>query len=136
MSRQSGWQLTGSAPEAYERYIVEAFMLGWAQDLVEAAGVKSGDRVLDVACGTGVVARFSANSVGPNGQVVGLDLNAGMLAKARQLQQASGDLAVDWQEGNAGAIRFPDAAFDVVLCQQGLQFFPDKMGPLREMRRV
>ena len=136
MSRQSGWQLTGSAPEAYERYIVEAFMLGWSQDLVERAAVQSGDRVLDVACGTGVVARFASHLVGPSGHVVGFDINAGMLAKGRQEHQASDGPPVDWQEGNAGAIPFPDAAFDVVLCQQGLQFFPDKAGPLSEMRRV
>jgi ubiquinone/menaquinone biosynthesis C-methylase UbiE len=66
---------------------------------------------------------------------VGVDLNAGMLAMARTLPPSSG-AAIEWKEGNAAALPFPEAAFDVVLCQQGLQFFPDKPAALRDMRRV
>lgn len=135
MSQSSGWQLSGSASEAYERYIVQAFMQGWTHGLLDVATLAAGARVLDVACGTGVVARQAASRVGKQGHVVGVDLNAGMLAMARMLPQPSG-ASIEWKEGNATALPFPEATFDVVLCQQGLQFFPDKSAALRDMRRV
>jgi SAM-dependent methyltransferase len=91
--------------------------------------------VLDVACGTGIVARLAALQVGSRGQVTGLDLNPGMLAVARALPPGSGAM-IDWREGSAVALPFADATFDVVLCQQGLQFFPDRLAALCEMRRV
>ena len=103
--------------------------------LIEAATLQPGDRVLDVACGTGVVARLVAPQLDARGKVVGLDLNAGMLSVARALSQAAG-LAVEWQEGSALALPFSDATFDVVLCQQGLQYFPERPLALREMQRV
>jgi ubiquinone/menaquinone biosynthesis C-methylase UbiE len=103
--------------------------------LIAAAALQPGDRVLDVACGTGIVARLVAEQIEAEGSVVGLDLNAGMLAVARSLSQAAG-FAVEWQEGNALALPFSDATFDVVLCQQGLQFFPDRPLALKEMHRV
>lgn len=136
MSQSSGWQLSGSASEAYERYIVQAFMQGWTQGLLDLAGLAAGARVLDVACGTGVVARQAASRAGKEGHVVGVDLNAGMLAMARMLPQPPAGAAVEWREGNATALPFPEATFDAVLCQQGLQFFPDKPAALQEMRRV
>lgn len=83
--------------------------------------------MLDVACGTGPVARYVAPLVGPMGRVLGLDLNAGMLAIARAMAQ---------REGNATALPFPDASFDRVCCQQGLRFFPDRPATLQEMCRV
>ncbi|HEX2518031.1 MAG TPA: methyltransferase domain-containing protein [Castellaniella sp.] len=135
MSQPSGWQLSGSASEAYERYIVQAFMQGWTHALLDVATLAAGARVLDVACGTGVVARQAATRVGKQGHVVGVDLNAGMLAMARMLAQSSG-ASIEWKEGNVTALPFPEASFDVVLCQQGLQFFPDKPAALRDMRRV
>ena len=136
MSQSSGWQLSGSASEAYERYIVQAFMQGWTRGLLDMASLAAGARVLDVACGTGVVARQVASRVGKHGHVVGVDLNAGMLAMARMLPQPPEGAAVEWQEGNVTALPFPEASFDAVLCQQGLQFFPDKPAALQEMRRV
>jgi ubiquinone/menaquinone biosynthesis C-methylase UbiE len=125
------WQLAAGAPELYERYLVPAMTAMWAADLVERAGVGRGERVLDVACGTGVVAREAARRVGDDGRVAAIDLNAAMLAVARSLPAP-----VDWVEGSALALPFADAAFDVVLCQLGLQFFPDRLAALREMRRV
>jgi ubiquinone/menaquinone biosynthesis C-methylase UbiE len=89
--------------------------------------------VLDVACGTGVVARLAAKAMG-NGHVTGLDLNAGMLAVARGVQ--SEGAPIEWIEGSALDLPFPAEKFDVVLCQLGLQFFPDQGRALREMRRV
>jgi SAM-dependent methyltransferase len=89
--------------------------------------------VLDVACGTGIVARLAATKVRP-GQVTGLDLNAGMLAVARSLPNDGAP--INWTEGSAVDMPFPSGHFDVVLCQQGLQFFPDQPGALRELHRV
>src|SRR4030095_12890191 len=96
----------------------------------------AGARLLDVACGAGVVARLVATRVGQEGRVVGVDLNTGMLATARMLPQSPTGVSVEWLEGNVTALPFPEAAFDAVLCQQGLQFFPDKPAALRDMRRV
>jgi len=91
--------------------------------------------VLDVACGTGIVARLVAARVSPKGRVVGLDSSPAMLAMARSLSPISGT-AVEWTEASALAIPFPEATFDLVLCQQGLQFFPDRPAALREVHRV
>lgn len=91
--------------------------------------------MLDVACGTGAVTRQVAPLVGEAGSVVGLDHSPGMLAVAGALPAPAG-AAIAWREGSAGALPFPDAAFDLVLCQQGLQFFPDRPAAVREMRRV
>ena len=135
MSRQSGWQLSGHAPAAYERYIIPAFMGAWAQDLVETAAVHAGERVLDVACGTGVVTRQAAAVAGALGQIVGLDVNTGMLEMARQISPPEG-ATITWREGDVTEMPFPDASFDVILCQQGLQYFPDRKAALREIARV
>jgi ubiquinone/menaquinone biosynthesis C-methylase UbiE len=135
MPQPSGWQLSGSASEAYERYIVRAFMRVWTDALLDVAKVAAGTRILDVACGTGVVARQAASRLGKHGHVVGVDLNEGMLAVARTRPQPS-DASIEWKQGNATALPVSEATFDVVLCQQGLQFFPDKPAALRDMRRV
>ena len=127
---QQQWQVVGSAPENYERYLVPAIFAPWASDLVELAGLRSTDRVLDVACGTGIVARLAAKRI-RGGRVVGLDLNAGMIAVARSIAPE-----IEWQEGNALEISASDGSFDVVLCQQGLQFFPDRAAAASQMRRV
>jgi SAM-dependent methyltransferase len=126
-------ETAGTPGEIYERYLVPAIFAPWAPELVEAAGVRPGQRVLDVACGTGAVTRLLADRVGQTGRVVGLDLNAGMLATARA---AVTNTRIEWLEGNAMHMALPDAAFDAVVCQQGLQFFPDKAAALKEMRRV
>jgi SAM-dependent methyltransferase len=135
VEQQTQWQVAGSAPENYERHLVPAIFGPFAADLVEVAALRSGERVLDVACGPGVVARLATEVVGATGRVVGVDLNAGMLAVARTLPASAG-APVEWREGDAAALPLPDGAFDVVLCQQGLQFFPDRPAALREMRRV
>jgi len=121
--------------ETYEQYFVPAMFLPWATILLRHAALQSGERVLDVACGTGIVARQAAPLVGPGGQVVAVDMNPAMLGVARALPAPSG-ATITWQEGNAMALPFPDGAFDVVLCQHGLQFVPDRAGAVREMRRV
>ena len=129
------WQLEGDSPELYERYLVPAVTLPWAVDFVRRVGVRSGDRVLDVACGTGAVARVAAVRVGNGGRVPGLDVNGRMLAVARS-QAPARAVSIGWYEGSALALPFEDGEFGVVLCQLGLQFFADRMAALREMRRV
>ena len=135
MGEQAGWQLSGDASEAYERYVVPYIMGPWAPGFVELAVLQPGERVLDLACGTGLVARLAAHKVGPTGRVTGLDLNTGMLAVARELPPPSGAL-ITWAEGSALAMDLPDVSFDVILCQQSFQFFPDKPAALCEMHRV
>jgi SAM-dependent methyltransferase len=138
MSEPSGWYQAGfggSLAELYERYMVPAIFGPWAEDLLDAAALQPGERVLDVACGTGVVARAAAPRVGPAGAVVGLDLNPPMLAVAAALPPVAG-AAIAWQAGNAVALPFAERSFDVVVCQQGLQFFPDRPAAMRELRRV
>lgn len=127
---------TGENPaEAYQRYFVPGMFIAWSEVLLERAAPQSGEQVLDVACGTGVVARNVAPKVGSTGSVVALDINPAMLAVARSTPASSG-ASITWQEGSALALPFPDETFDLVLCQQGLQFFPDRVVALKEMRRV
>ncbi|HEY1780208.1 MAG TPA: methyltransferase domain-containing protein [Roseiarcus sp.] len=127
------WQLEGSAAELFQCYLVPAITSRWAEDLVHRAQLRTGELVLDVACGTGVVARLAATKVRP-GQVTGLDLNAGMLAVARSLPNDGAP--INWTEGSALDMPFPSGHFDAVLCQQGLQFFPGQPRALRELHRV
>jgi ubiquinone/menaquinone biosynthesis C-methylase UbiE len=127
------WQLDGIAPELYEKYLVPTITTKWADDLVGRSQLTAGEEVLDVACGTGVVAR-SVSRCMLHGHVTGLDLNKGMLAVAQTL--VSEGAPIDWIEGSALDLPFPAGKFDLVLCQLGLQFFPDQGRALREMRRV
>lgn len=125
------FQIPVAAAELYEAKFVPALFGEWAPHLVDAAGVAPGHAVLDVACGTGVVAREAARRVGERGKVVGVDLNPAMLAVARRLRP---DL--EWRQADAAALPFADGSFDVVLCQAALMFFPDVARALREMARV
>ena len=106
-----------------------------AGQLLELAAVRPGERVLDVACGTGIVARGAAAKVGAAGSVVGTDLNEGMLEVAREVTAGRAG-GIEWRAADAAALPLPDAAFDLVCCQQGLQYFPDQPLALREMHRV
>ena len=124
----------GNPPANYERFFVPAIGAPLATDLIHLAALRPGERVLDVACGTGVVARLASQQVGATGTVAGLDVNPGMLAVARSATPPG--IAIEWHEASAEAMPLPDTSFDVVLCQMGLQFMPDKQAALREMRRV
>lgn len=123
-----------SVPENYEGYFVPAIGSPVANELMKIAALNQGERVLDVACGTGVVARLASQEIGAAGKVAGLDINPGMLTVARSTTPPGA--AIDWYEASAESIPLPDASFDVVLCQMGLQFVPDKHAALSEMRRV
>lgn len=115
----------------YEELFVPRIGRPYATALVEAADVRPGERVVDVACGTGIVARLAAERTGPDGSVAGVDINAGMLAVARSIAPT-----IEWYEAPAEALPLADSAVDVALCNLGLMFFPDKVAALREMRRV
>jgi ubiquinone/menaquinone biosynthesis C-methylase UbiE len=127
------WQLDGSAAELYQRYLVPGITSKWAEDLVQRAELRAGESVLDVACGTGVVARLAAKEVAPE-KVTGLDLNGEMLAIARSFPDDGA--SIEWIEGSALDLPFSSDEFDVIFCQLGLQFFPDRPRALAEMRRV
>ena len=127
-------QYGGNAAENYERYFVPTIGIPFATALLEAAGLHRGERVLDVACGTGVVTRLAAEQVGSSGAVAGLDINPAMLAVARSV--SSSGAAIEWHEASAESLPLADGSFDVVLSSLGLQFVPDKASALREMRRV
>jgi len=127
--------LRGHSAEFYERY--SRFMLEpWVPVLVQAVRLQSGERVLDVACGTGFVARHAAECVGARGTVTGVDINVEMLAVAKASTASRAALTIDWREADVSHLAFPDGSFDVALCQQGLQFFPDRLGALQEIRRI
>jgi ubiquinone/menaquinone biosynthesis C-methylase UbiE len=135
MDDQARWQVDDDAAAAYQRFLVPAVTGPWAAVLVDRVGLRQGERVLDVACGTGAVARLAAERVGTSGRVTALDINARMLEVGQSLPPVVG-AAIDWREGSALAMPLPGGAFNVVTCQLGLQFFPDRPLALREMRRV
>jgi SAM-dependent methyltransferase len=128
------WQVTGTAPQIYQERLVPAIFGLWAPQVAQLADIRPGDRVLDVACGTGVVARLAAEQAGPTGRVTGLDPNPGMLEVAASLPAPGAPLS--WQQGRAEELPHPDGSFDVVCCQLGLQFFTDRPAGLRQMARV
>lgn len=121
--------------ELYERYLSSTISNPWTRVLLKYAAPQPGEHALDVACGTGSVARHVAPVVGAGGKVVAFDINPEMLAVARSLSAPMG-ATIEWREGDAIALALQDAAFDLVLCQQGFQFFSDRAASLREIRRV
>jgi SAM-dependent methyltransferase len=125
------WQVSTDAAEVYESCFVPAIFGAWAGPVADAAGIRTGDRVLDVGCGTGVLAREALRRVGREGQVVGLDLNEGMLAVAARTEPG-----VEWRQGDAASLPFEDASVDVVVSQFALMYFPERAASLREMWRT
>jgi len=115
----------------YEEKFVPALFAPWSARTIATAGIEAGNRVLDIACGTGVVTRDIATITGPDSLPVGLDLSPGMLAVAHSLQPK-----IDWRQGDACRLPFADDGFDRVVCQFGLMFFADRVRALAEMRRV
>jgi ubiquinone/menaquinone biosynthesis C-methylase UbiE len=120
-----------SAAEVYDEFFLPALFAAWPPELIAKARVGPGMRVVDVACGTGVLAIEAGKATGPGGSVVGVDLNPGMLMVAR-----TKDPSIDWREASAEALPFDSDEFDAALCQFGLMFFQDRNAAIREMLRV
>lgn len=125
----------GSVPENYRRYLEPVLFAPWADRLVAYAGVRQGDVVLDVAAGTGAVARVAARAAGVDGSVIASDISAAMLDYAAR-GQAPLCARISTLVSPATALDLPDASVDVVLCQHGLPFMPDRVAVLRECLRV
>jgi len=121
--------------QMYEQFLVPAMYLPQAREIIRLAKPKAGENVLDVACGTGIVAREVSPLVGKVGAVTGIDFTPGMLEVARQIKQPGGPV-INWMEGNAMAMAFDDETFDLVTCQQGAQFFNVRLTGFKEMKRV
>jgi len=124
-------QVSTSAADVYEEFFLPALFEQWASRLAERAHLRSGEKVLDVACGTGVLARAAIQYVGPSGKIVGLDRNDGMLSVARRKAPQ-----IEWRQGRAEALPFAADDFDAVMSQFGLMFFDDRRAAIREMSRV
>jgi SAM-dependent methyltransferase len=125
------FQITREQAAAYEELFVPALFAQWAPMMADLAEIREGDRVLDVACGTGVAARAAADRLGASGSVVGLDLNPAMLEIAARTR---GD--IEWREGDVSELPFGEESFDAVLCQSAVFFFPDVDRAFSEMARV
>jgi len=130
MDRTESFLIPLDVAESYEARFVPAIFAEWAPRLLDAVEISPGDRVLDVACGTGVVARDAAARVGAE-RVVGVDLNPAMLKVARRIAPD-----IDWREGDAVALPVDDASFDVATCQMALMFMPDRRAVWADMRRA
>jgi len=131
MNEHEKGQVAATAAHIYEQFFVPALFAEWPAQVLGAAGVRPGEAVLDVACGTGILARTAVHVVGSQGSVVGLDINEGMLAVARQ--QAP---AITWEIGPAEDLPFAANSFDRVVSQFGLMFFTDPVKAIAEMGRV
>ena len=131
MTETVTWQVSDDAAVVYEQKFVPALFGHWPGQVADDAAIARGDHVLDVACGTGVLAREAAKRVGAAGSVTGLDLNEGMLMVAKRILPD-----VDWHQGDAADLPFADHRFDVVVSQFALMYFPDPVAALREMWRV
>jgi ubiquinone/menaquinone biosynthesis C-methylase UbiE len=132
---ETRYQLEGNAPQLYERETVQTLGRPLAELMLTHVALHAGDRVLDAACGTGIVARVAAQRGVALAHIVGIDLNAGMLDVARAHTPTTG-VPVEWRQGDVCTLSFPERRFEVVLCQQGLQFVPDPGAALREIHRV
>lgn len=124
------WQLSGNMAERYEEHLVPVIFTPWANDLIARVDFAPGDRLLDLACGTGIVARLATRS---GVMATGGDINPGMLAVAKE---RSAGLNATFQLADALDLPFEDESFDAIICQQGLQFFPDKPAAVSECLRV
>jgi ubiquinone/menaquinone biosynthesis C-methylase UbiE len=125
-----------SVPDGYVRYMLPQVFEPWAANLVSRVGLRPGQSVLDVASGLGPVARLAASAVGPAGRVVACDISAAMLTAAAAGPVEAGSAPIEYLECSASALDVADSTFDAVLCEQGLQFFPDRAAAVAEMARA
>jgi SAM-dependent methyltransferase len=128
--------LDTTAAEAYEKHIFPAFMLPLMKTVFDAAAPRPGEHILDVACGTGLVARLAAPLVAPGGSVTNLDFDPAMIAVGRHLVEVPSSVSISWHCASALSMPFEAATYDLAFCLNGLQFLPDQAAGLTEMRRV
>ncbi|GAA2268760.1 ubiquinone/menaquinone biosynthesis methyltransferase [Streptomyces ruber] len=134
MTDETGFQLQGSAPERYEQFAAP-IMAPFVEAVLDTVDLFPGAQALDLACGTGFVARAAAGRVGPTGHVVAVDINEGMLrVAAARAPRMYPD--IEFVQAPADSLPLEEAGFDVVICQQGAQFFPDLDTALKEAARV
>lgn len=131
--RAMTFQLVGDGPRIYEEVMVPLWFGRWAEALIDQLSLRNAERVLDVACGTGVTTRLTRARIGPDGSVAGLDVNAPMLAQAKEL---AGDLDIAWIASDVCDSGLPSESYDVILSQHGYHYFPDKPQALREFLRL
>jgi ubiquinone/menaquinone biosynthesis C-methylase UbiE len=124
-----------SPAELFDQFFRPALFTPWARSLLRRANPQPGEYALDLACGSGTVALAVAPLVGIEGSVLGLDINPGLLAVAQKASVPSG-APIEWRHGDATALDLPDETYDLVLCQQGLQFFADRAGAVRGVRGI
>jgi ubiquinone/menaquinone biosynthesis C-methylase UbiE len=134
MSTATYRNYSGSAAELYQDFFVPSIAVPASRELLRAARLEPGERVVDIACGTGVIARAAAEQVGPTGTVNGVDIAPDMLAIARATPAAGAP--IEWHEADAASLPLPDGSYDVALCQMGLMFMEDRTGALAELHRV
>jgi ubiquinone/menaquinone biosynthesis C-methylase UbiE len=135
MTKKDLLNLSVDAAQHYEHQTVPTVMRSHTEALLQQIALHSGERILDLACGTGLVTRLLVTKFPTVASVTGVDINPAMLALARRLMPAT-SIPITWQESDACTLPFPPASFEVVVCQQGLQFIPDKLAALQEMKRV
>ena len=128
-------QQEGNPAQTYEDFYVANLFRPWTGELISRAEPRPGERILDLACGTGIVARLVFRHLEGRASISGLDLNPAMIDVARAAADREG-AAIDWHVGSADSVPFPVDTFDLVTIQQGLQFFPDRPAALREIHRV
>jgi ubiquinone/menaquinone biosynthesis C-methylase UbiE len=137
MTDATQFQFTNpSVPKAYDAFFVPRLFDPWALVLLDEVRLRTSERVLDVATGPGTVARLAARRVGSGGWISAADIAEPMLEIARTKPHPCNAAPIEYLVSPAAPLAVPSATFDVVLCQQGLQFFPDRPAALREMRRV
>lgn len=137
MADATKFQFTNPAvPKAYDEYFVPRLFEPWAKLVLDAAALQRGEALIDVATGPGTVARLAAPLLGPKGRILATDIAKPMLDLARAKPAPHDAAAIEYVESGAAPLAAPSDAFDVLICQQGLQFFPDRPAALREMRRV
>jgi len=131
MGESKTGQISADAAQVYDEFSLPSLFAQWPPRVIEAAGIQSGHRVLDVACGTGVLALAVAGRAGSEGSTVGVDNNEGMLAVAKEKAPE-----IDWRQAPAETLPLDDDSFDSVVSQFGLMYFEDRRGALVEMMRV
>jgi len=127
-------KFVGSIPEKYDAYLGPFLFEPYAADFVQRLALREGDRVLELACGTGILTRRIAAALPRSARLTATDLNQPMLEYAQR--KLPFDSRLEWRVADASKLPFPDATFDRVVCQFGVMFFPDKLAALREALRV